>query len=39
MTIMTKSFYDLKILICLSVICRSLCERFIEKDVIIYYIV
>ena len=39
MTIMTKFFYDLIILIGLSVICRSLCDRFIEKDVIIYYIV
>ena len=39
MTIMTKFFMILKILIWLSVICRSLCDRFIEKDVIIYYIV
>ena len=39
MTIMTKFFYDLKILICPAVIDRSLCDRFIEKDVIIYYIV
>ncbi len=39
MTIMTRFFCDLKMLILLSVICRSLCDRFIEKDVIIYYIV
>ena len=39
MTKKTKSFYDVKILIRLSIICRSVCDRFFEKDVIIYYIV